>query len=41
MELTKPDVQKFIVALEAKNSWDKNEVIDLFKEWLIETLMTK
>lgn len=38
--MNKADIDKFITALEAKNSWGKNEVIDLFKEWVIETLLT-
>ena len=34
--MTKSDIDRFIQALEQKNSWGKNEVIDLFKEWLID-----
>ena len=40
--MKKTDIDKFIVALEAKNSWGKNEVIDLFKEgnYPLTTLIT-
>lgn len=37
--MTKANIDKFISELEKKNSWGKNEVIDLFKEWVIVTLL--
>lgn len=37
--MTKTDINAFIKALESKNSWGKNEVIDLFREWVIDVLL--
>jgi len=39
--MTKADIDKFIVQLEQKNSWGKNEVIDMFKNWIIESLLAQ
>lgn len=37
--MNKPDINAFVAQLEKKNSWGKNEVIDLFKEWAISVLL--
>ena len=37
--MTKAQIDTFIMELEKKNSWGKNEVVDLFKDWVIITLL--
>lgn len=37
--MNKAAIDAFISELEKKNSWGKNEVIDLFREWVIMTLL--
>jgi hypothetical protein len=41
MILTKEAIDEFVRQLETKNSWGKNEVTNLFKEWVIVMLLGK
>lgn len=39
--MTEENIEGFIAVIETKNSWGKNEIIEVFRRWVITTLISE